>query len=181
MAAKPGEMFTYGAGFTFGGGGTAGSGPPKIEHRIGIQAPADVIWEILADIPGWEAWNPLYPKATGQLRIGEALTLTVAIPGERHRVIHPVVVDWVPRDQIHWTLSLMGGLVRSVRYLELEILGEENCIFSNGEIFGGLLGPMIANSKRRAIRKGFTALSEALAERAEAAWRERRGTPTSAA
>ena len=59
MAAKPGEMFTYGAGFTFGGGGTAGSGPPKIEHRIGIQAPADVIWEILADIPGWEAWNPL--------------------------------------------------------------------------------------------------------------------------
>ena len=96
-------------------------------------------------------------------------------------MIHPVVVDWVPRDQIHWTLSLMGGLVRSVRYLELEILGEENCIFSNGEIFGGLLGPMIAKSKRRAIRKGFTALSEALAERAEAAWRERRGTPTSAA
>ncbi|HEX5378027.1 MAG TPA: SRPBCC domain-containing protein [Phenylobacterium sp.] len=178
MAVKPGEMFTHGAGLTFGGG-TAGAGPPKIEHRIGVQAPADVIWEILADIPGWAAWNPLYPQAEGQLRIGGVLTLTVAIPGEPQRVIRPTIIDWVPRDQIHWGLSMMGGLVRSVRYLEIEILGETNCIFSNGEVFGGLLGPTVANAKRKAIRKGFTAMGEALAARAEAAWRARGETPTS--
>jgi hypothetical protein len=180
MAVNPGEMFTHGAGLTFGGG-AAGAGPPKIEHRIGIQAPAEVIWEILADIPGWETWNPLYPKAEGALRIGEALTLTVAIPGEPHRVIQPVVQDWVPNDQIHWRLSMMGGLVRSVRYIEIEILGETNCIFSNGEIFAGLLGPSVAHAKRRAIRRGFTAMSEALAAKAEAAWQARVGTPTSQA
>jgi len=180
MSVKPGEMFTHGAGFTFGGG-AAGAGPPKIEHRIGIQAPADVIWEILADIRGWPAWNPLYVQAEGDLRIGETLALTVAIPGEAHRAIRPVIVDWVPRDQIHWQLSMMGGLMRSVRYLELEILGETSVIFSNGEIFAGLLGPTVANAKRRAIRKGFTALGEALAARAEAAWRERSASPTSPA
>jgi hypothetical protein len=43
----------------------------KIEHRIGIAAPAEVIWEILADVPGWEAWNPLYTKASGVIRIGD--------------------------------------------------------------------------------------------------------------
>ncbi len=181
MVGKPGEMFSVAAGFKFNGGGAAGAGPPKIEHRIGIEAPADVVWEILADIPGWESWNPLYPKAAGVLRIGDALDLTVAIPGEPHRAIRPVIVDWVPRDQIHWQLSMMGGLVRSVRYLELEVLGESNVIFSNGEIFAGLLGPMIANSKRRAIRKGFAALGEALAAKAEAEWRARGGAPTSAA
>lgn len=180
MAVSRPAMFTQAAGFKFRGG-AAGSGPPKIEHRIGIQAPADVIWEILADIPGWESWNPLYPQAAGELRIGEILELTVALPGEPQRRIEPVIFDWTPNDQIHWRLSMMGGLVRSVRYLELEVLGEASCIFSNGEIFAGLLGGSVANSKRRAIRKGFTAMGEALAARAEAAWRARGGTPTSPA
>jgi hypothetical protein len=180
MALKPPTMFTQGAGFTFGGG-AAGAGPPKIEHRIGIQAPVGVIWDILADIPGWESWNPLYPKAAGELHIGEALELTVAVPGEPHRKIQPVVFDWTPNDQIHWRLSMLGGLVQSVRYLELEVLGETSCIFSNGEIFAGLLGPSVANAKRRAIRKGFTAMSEALAAKAEATWQARGRAPTSQA
>lgn len=177
MALKPPTMFTQGAGFTFGGG-AAGSGPPRVEHRIGIQAPVDIIWEILADIPGWESWNPLYPKAAGELRIGEILELTVALPGEPLRHIEPVIFDWTPNDQIHWRLSMMGGLVQSVRFLELEVLGDASCIFSNGELFTGLLGGAVANSKRRAIRKGFTAMGEALAARAEATWRSRGGAPT---
>ena len=39
--------------------------PVKLEHRIGVQAPAEVIWESLFDVPGWEGWNPLYPRAAG--------------------------------------------------------------------------------------------------------------------
>ena len=47
----------------------------KIEHRIGVQAPPDVIWESLADLSTWADWNPLYPNAAGQIRIGETLDL----------------------------------------------------------------------------------------------------------
>lgn len=165
-------MFTPAAGFTFGGGGPSGPSGIKIEHRVGIKAPAEVIWEIMADIPGWESWNPVYPKAAGELRIGSRLNLTVAIPGEAHRQIAPVILDWVPNDQIHWKLSMMGGLITSIRYLEIDILGEENCIFSNGELFQGLLSPLVS-SKRRAIRQGFTALGEAMQAKAEAAWQAR--------
>jgi hypothetical protein len=169
MAIKAPAMFTPAAGFTFGKG-QAGSGPPKIEHRIGVQAPAEVIWQIMADIEGWSVWNPLYPKAEGTLRIGQTLTLTLALPGEPLQTIQPEIIDWVPNDQIHWKLSAMRGLVRTVRFIEIEILGPTNCIISNGEIFQGWLGPSVAQSKRRAIRQGFTQMGEALAARAEAAW-----------
>jgi hypothetical protein len=178
MAIKAPAMFTPAAGLTFGKG-QAGSGRPKIEHRIGVQAPAEVIWEIISNIEGWADWNPLYPKAEGTLRIGQTLTLTLALPGEPHQTIQPEIVDWVPNDQIHWKLSLMRGLVRTVRFIEIESLGPTSCIISNGEIFQGFLGPSVAQSRRRAIRQGFAEMGEALAARAEASWQAKSGAPTS--
>lgn len=150
----------------------------KLEHRIGIQAPAEVIWESLSDIPGWEAWNPLYPKAAGEVRIGNVLELDLHLPGQKPQAIRPVVLDWAPFDHIHWTLRLNRGLVKTVRYLEIEALTETGCIFSNGEIFSGWLGPSVANRLRKPIRSGFAALGEALRDRAEATWRERQGITT---
>lgn len=144
--------------------------PVKIEHRIGVRAPAQIIWEIVSDIEGWNAWNPLYPKAAGVVRMGAQLDLELAIPGQERRQIHPVILDWVPNEQIHWRLKMMNGLVSNTRYLEIEALTETGCIFSNGEMFGGFLGPSVAKRMGRPIRQGFRAMGEAVKQRAEAAW-----------
>lgn len=142
----------------------------KIEHRIGILAPADVIWASLIDVASWPEWTGLYTRASGVIRIGEVLDLEVSIPGQAPRAIQPRILDWAPNDHIHWKLSLMHGLVSTVRYMEIEDLeGAPGCIFSNGEIFGGLLGARLAWRERRSIRAGFTLLGEGLKTRAEAA------------
>jgi hypothetical protein len=153
----------------------------KIEHRTGVQASAEVIWDIVYDLKGWAAWNPLYPKAEGQIRIGEVLTLTVAVPNQPERVIRPKVIDWTPLELIHWKLSLAGGLVRSTRYIEIDALSGESCIFSNGEIFDGLLAPSVVPRMGRDIRRGFEAMGEAVKARAEAAWQSRKSKPRSRA
>ncbi len=145
--------------------------PLTIEHRLGVRAPAEAIWAVIADLDAWQAWNPLYPSAQGALRIGETLTLELALPGEAPRTIRPTIVDWVPNEQIHWRLSLLSGLVRSLRYIEIEQLAETGCIFSNGEIFRGPLGPLVAGRMRPAIQAGFQAMGEVVKARAEAAWR----------
>ena len=145
--------------------------PLKIEHRIGVQAPAAPIWALVSDINGWSGWNPLYPKAQGKVGFGEKLDLTVAIPGEAPREIHPTVQDWTPNEQIIWTLSMQGGLIRSTRYIEIETLENGNCIFSNGEYFEGPLMRLIGKKTRRAIKAGFRAFGETVRDRAEAAWK----------
>ncbi len=144
--------------------------PVKIEHRIGVRAPAEVIWSLVSDVPGWSAWNPLYPKAAGVVRIGAQLDLEVAIPGEAPRQIQPVILDWIPNEQIHWRLKMASGLVSTTRYIEIEALSETGCIFSNGELFGGFLGPGAARRMRKALRQGFRDMGEAVKARAEAAY-----------
>ena len=152
----------------------AGPKGVRIEHRIGIAAPAEAIWQVVADLPGWATWNPLYPKAAGQIHIGETLDLTLALPGAEPRQIRPVVLDWVPNDQLHWKLSMMGGLVKTIRYLEIEQLGETSCIVSNGEIFSGIMGSTVVRQMGGTIRRGFLGMNEALKVQAERLAADRR-------
>ncbi|MFZ5671159.1 MAG: SRPBCC family protein [Pseudomonadota bacterium] len=146
----------------------------KLERRIGIQAPDEVVWDILSDLAGWSDWNPIYPKAEGTIRIGDRWTVELALPGQKPQTIHPVILDWAPYDHIHWRLSMMGGLVKTTRFLEIEKMGEENLFFSNGEIFDGWLGPSVAKRLRNPILQGFEALNQAMKTRAEALWAERK-------
>ncbi|HEX6866860.1 MAG TPA: SRPBCC domain-containing protein [Caulobacteraceae bacterium] len=144
--------------------------PVKLEHRIGVQAPAEVIWESLVDVASWPEWTQIYSKAGGIIRIDSQLDLTLALPKRQPREVKATVLDWAPNDHIHWTTRGRFGLSKSLRYLEIEALTETGCIFSNGEIFEGMLGEDHAARNGFAIRSGFALLGEALKERAEAAW-----------
>jgi len=144
-----------------------------VEHRIGVQAPAEIVWEVVSDFPSWEAWNPFHPRMEGALRIGSTLTVDVAVPGQPVRTITPVVRDWVPYEQLHWQTSHKRGFVTAIRYLEIESLGATSSTFSNGELFSGLLVRWISAQTRRGLREGFTVMGEAVRLRAEALWRDR--------
>ena len=159
---------------------TEGRPPPpkppggfRVEDRIGIQAPAEVIWEIVQDLDHWSDWNPTYPKAAGQVRIGEVLDVTLALEGQTPQQLKPRVLDWIPNEQLHWEMRMMGGMIKTIRYIEIEALGPENCVVNNGEIFGGLMGPSLGKRVGRSVRRGFKAMNEALKARAEALWAER--------
>ena len=151
----------------------------RIENRLGVPAPPLAVWEVLADVGGWPAWNPMYPKAAGKLRIGDRLTLTEAVAGLPPQVITPVIVDWAPELQILWRLSERGGLIQRLGYIEIEKLTEEACILSSGEVWSGRLAPFVARRRRRAIRAALEAMNEALSARAVARWRADHGAPTS--
>jgi hypothetical protein len=156
-----------------------GAPPPKppagvrIEHRIGIQAPAEVIWEVIADLESWAQWNKLYPKASGQIRIGGALDLTLALPGQAPQQIKPTVLEWVPNEQLHWRLTMLGGFVKTTRYFEIERLAEASSIVSNGELFAGMMGPSVAKRMGRTVYRAFSEMNDALKARAEAIWQAR--------
>ena len=151
----------------------------RIEHRLGIPAPAHAVWQVLADLEGWGGWNPLYPKVQGKLTIGGQLEITEAIPGAEPVQITPTVVDWVPDAQILWRMSQTFGFLKRLRYFEIEALSEEGCIFANGEDWYGRPARYVPAARRRAMREAYEAMGEALRARAVAIWREGAPAPTS--
>jgi len=176
-ALKAGPFGTRGGGARLGPKPTETKLPaPKapsglrIEHRVGVQAPAEVIWEVISDLETWETWCTLYPKASGQIRIGSVLDMTLALPGQAPQQIKPTVLEWVPNEQLHWKLTLLGGLVRNIRYFEIEALAAASCIVTNGEIIGGLMGPRLGKRMSRTIYRAFVEMNDQLKARAESLW-----------
>lgn len=156
-----------------GGGGYAGPKGVRVEHRIGVQAPAEVVWELVYDIANWSSWNPLYAEASGTIRIGEKLDLAVVLPGMKPQKAQATVLEWVPNEQLHYQTVSLGGMIRGTRYVEIEELAPESCIVANGEIMGGLLGPTLARSIGGKVYKAIRGMNEALKEQAESRWRAR--------
>ena len=44
----------------------------RIESRIGVRADAETIWNLIADLPGWDRWNPYETGAGGVIGYGGA-------------------------------------------------------------------------------------------------------------
>jgi hypothetical protein len=57
-------------------------------------------------------------------------------------------------------------------------MGPNNSTFSNGELFMGLLLRFVSREERRKLKAAFTEMGEAVRDRAEAIWSERRKTPS---
>lgn len=139
----------------------------RIERRIGVRAPTDRIWELIADLPGWDRWNPVETSVEGTIAYGGAIALTESIPGLPERRADVRVGEWRPYAQLVW-LEKRGLWFRVIRYFEIEELEPESCILANGFIFSGLRGEMHFDRHRKVLREAVDSVSEALKTAAEA-------------
>ena len=144
----------------------------KIEHRIGVSRPAAQVWAVLSALDAWKDWNPMNPAVSGRLLIGEQLQLVEKV-GDQTESYQGVVAEWVPNTQLIWTRRTHGGLVRHVRYIEMEALSDTGCIFSNGTLFEGLgAGQLVPQARRRALKRAYQGFCEAMKARVEAGFGE---------
>ena len=149
-----------------------------VEHRTGVQAPAEILWEVISDFETWNTWNPVHPRIEAALRIGTPVSVDLVVESQPARTIEAVVQDWVPYEQLHWRSTRMRGLITTIRYLEIERMSDVGSTFSNGELFMGPLVRLVSRDERRRLRAAYTRMGEAVKTRAEALWSQRQNTPT---
>ena len=133
----------------------------KIEKRVGVRAPSDKIWEVIADLPGWDQWNPVETGVSGTIAFGGVIKLTERIEGQPERQVTGLVADWQPNAQLVWT-EKRGWLFNVVRYYEIEELEPGSCIIANGFIFSGFRGEGFHDKHKKTIRTACEAIGEAL-------------------
>lgn len=143
----------------------------RVEYRVGINASALHLWEVLSDLDHWSAWNPMYPKASGKIAMGATLHLLEHIEGLPDRPIEARVLDWTPEAQLVLRIP-EGAFARRMQYFEIEALAGKDakgCIFAAGVYFQGWNEKAAAKRMGRGLRTGFGLLAEALKAKVEAA------------
>ena len=138
----------------------------RIEKRIGVRASKDRIWELIADLSGWERWNPIESAVEGTISYGGSIALTETIEGLPERRATVRVGEWQPYAQLVW-FEKRGLWFNVVRYFEIDELDTDSCIFSSGFIFTGLRAEMYFDKHRKALRAAVDSIAEGMKAVAE--------------
>jgi hypothetical protein len=132
---------------------------------IGIEAPPMAVWAILSDLSRYPEWNPLFREASGEITVGNRITLRSAHPATGRMVtVQPRIIAAEPGVELRWAASLPGIMSGEHSFSLSPVSGGTRLVQS--ESFRGLLVPFSGKTFASA-EASFQALNEALKKRAE--------------
>lgn len=67
--------------------------PVLLQSAVDIKASASRVWDILTHLDRYAEWNPFVTEASGTLRRGEFIDLTIAPPDLSPYALHTKVLD----------------------------------------------------------------------------------------
>jgi hypothetical protein len=139
----------------------------ELSTSIDIDAPPELVWEVLTDLAAYPEWNPFITSATGTVEIGARLRLTMQPVGARRVTLRATVLEASPGRRLRW-LGRVG--VPGVFDAEhtFTISGRDGgSRLAQDETFRGVLAPVMARSLNRHTLPAFLAMNEAIKRRAE--------------
>jgi hypothetical protein len=139
----------------------------RLETSIEISAPVERVWSLLVDFSAYPRWNPFVRSIEGTASAGESLRVVIQSPGSGGMRFRPEVLACVPNRELRWKGRLwMAGFFDGEHYFKIEPRSE-GVLFTQGEVFSGLLVPLFRRSLDGATRRGFILMNEALKREAE--------------
>jgi len=147
----------------------------RIEARVMIDAPAELVWKVITDLDRYPEWNRFTPRislTTAELAAGAELDLDCQMT-ERQllRDEHETILELAPeRFAFCMGTSRTRGRpgIRSQRWQFCERVDAERTRFFNHEQFEGPLAPLVQLLFARKLRRAFERYVQDLKRRAEA-------------
>ena len=152
----------------------AGKPPPTTRHgaeeellsitistSVEIDAPKQLVWDVLTDFSAYPEWNP-YMEIEGPLRVGTKLTVHMGADRGRRRgmVFKPAVLAATPGEELRWLGKLgLGGIVDGEHFFILDSNTDGTTHLTHGERYSGALvalaKPFLNKQRNQAGYEGF--------------------------
>ena len=96
-----------------------------LDASIEIDAPAERVWDVVADTARYGEWNPFITAVAGEPREGAELKVTIRAPGRKPVTFAARVTRLVPGRELRWRGRwFLPGLFDGDHALTVEPLGE---------------------------------------------------------
>ncbi|MCP4435355.1 MAG: SRPBCC domain-containing protein [Actinomycetia bacterium] len=140
----------------------------QLSTSIEIDAPVEVVWDVLTDLNGYAEWNPFIVSSTGEVAVGERLTNVMSPPGGRTMKFRPVVTD-VQHEAVFEWLGRLGvrGIFDGRHCFELEPTPSGTRLV-HSESFSGVAVRALRAGLDTNTLAGFEAMNLAIKAHAEA-------------
>jgi hypothetical protein len=137
-----------------------------ISAAIEIGVPAMTVWAVITDLGRYPEWNPLFREASGEIAVGQRITLRSVHPANgRMMTVKPKIIAVEPGVELRWAAGLPGIIGGEHTFALSPTRGGTRLVQS--ETFRGLLAPFSGMTMAN-TSTSFRELNEALKKRAEA-------------
>ncbi len=139
---------------------------------IEIEAPAELVWEILLDFDNYGAWNRFCPEVKGEAKVGAALHMMVDLGNGLQPQVEYVTRLEPPR-RVTWSMeNKPGDPIHADRTQTVTPLSATTCRYSSIDEFSGeAVAPMV-EALGAAVETGFNLCAQGLKAYAEQRFRE---------
>lgn len=142
-------------------------------EEITINAPAELVWEVLVDFENYGQWNVFCPEVKGVAEIGAALHMQVDL-GNGLQAQVEYVTKMEPCHTIVWSMeNKPGDPIHADRTQRITAIDAGSCRYwSIDEFSGAAVAPMVEMLGAQ-VEEGFNRCAAGLKARAEALYSAR--------
>jgi hypothetical protein len=141
----------------------------ELHTEIDIDAPAEIVWDILSDLGQYSDWNPFIVSAAGKVEVGERLVNRMQNPGGKAMTLKPTVTEVDASQTFEWLGRLgLPGVFDGRHRFDLSTTPQGGTRLVHSEQFDGVLVRVMRKSIDTKTVKGFEDMNTALKTRAEA-------------
>ncbi|WP_297624669.1 SRPBCC domain-containing protein [Nocardia sp.] len=138
-----------------------------IDNSVEIDAPAELVWQVLTDVDKYGEWNPFVPSCQTTLEPGTPIDMQVRLIGPNPRKQREFIFSHTPGKEFSYRMKPVPGLLRSQRQHILTALDDGRTQYESHFFIAGPLSPLVGGLFGSAMRKGFGGMTDGLKQRAE--------------
>jgi len=131
--------------------------------EIVINCSREELWTLLMDFDNYESWNSYIKSVKGKQKTGKRLKITLNSGDEKDSKFRAKVLDLDENRKFSW-----GGKVplffSAKHYFTVEETEDGKVKFTQGEVWGGLLGKFYGKKWHKQSAENFLAMNQKMKE-----------------
>lgn len=138
-----------------------------IDRSVEIDAPAEVVWQVLTDGASYGEWNPFVRECSSTFEPGSPIDMKVVLVGPPKKQ-REFIRSFTPGVEFSYNMKPAPlGLLRSERSHTLTALPDGRTRYDSHFQLDGPVAPIVSGLMGRALQKGFGGMTDAVKTRAE--------------
>lgn len=139
-----------------------------IDATLDIEAPAELVWNVITDFPRYGEWNPFLPACNTTLKPGDPIDLQVNLFASGPRPQREWMLTHTPGKEFSYSMKPAPlGALRSRRSHTVTPLGPGRCRYQSHFEMGGWLQPLVRGLLGSKLEHGFGGMTAGIKSRAE--------------
>ncbi|MEV0293100.1 SRPBCC domain-containing protein [Nocardia sp. NPDC050710] len=140
-----------------------------IDAAVYIDAPADLVWQVITDFPRYGEWNPFVPECKSSLVPGEPIDMLVNVSGSGPRKQREWIRSHTPGRELSYSMKPVPlGTLHSLRSHTVTPVNDNRTRYESHFELNGWFHPVVAAVLGTNLRRGFEGMTAGIQRQAEA-------------